>query len=385
MTDENSSETENSPDEAQETAAKAPMDPVRKWTLIVLGACVVLMFWYLISDRVTPYTNQARVHALVVPIAPRVSGIVTDVAVANNEYVSADQELFRIDRDQYQLAIETAEANLQAARQATGASTAGVEAARASVAAAEAGLIRASQDAVRLRRIKEEDPGAISIRRLEQAEASLSVAQSQLAASQANLEKAIQDLGEAGDENFRILQAQAALDQAQLNLSWTSVRAPDDGLLSDVRVDRGNFAAAGAPLMTFIAIHNIWVQADFTENNLGHVDVGDRVEILFDSLPGRVFSGRVRSTGFGVAVDSAPLGNLPTVENDRQWLRDAQRFPVLVEFSLQDRGERLNIRVGSQASVIVYTGDNWLFNFVGKVYVRVASLLAKFMSESPVS
>jgi multidrug resistance efflux pump len=69
------------------------------------------------------------------------------------------------------------------------------------------------------------------------------------------------------------------------------------------------------------------------------------------------------------------LGSLPTVENNRQWLRDAQRFPVLVEFSLQDRGERLNIRVGSQASVIVYTGDNWLFNFVGKIYIRVTSLL----------
>jgi multidrug resistance efflux pump len=375
MTDENNNEAENTPDEAGEAAKEAPMDPVRKWTLIVIGACVVLMAWYLISDRVTPYTNQARVHALVVPIAPRLAGIVTDVAVANNEYVTADQELFRIDRDQYQLAVETAQANLQSARQATGASTANVEAARASVAAAEAGLIRASQDAVRLRRIKEEDPGAISIRRLEQAEAGLSVAQSQLAASQANLEKAIQDLGEAGDENFRILQAQAALDQAQLNLSWTSVRAPDDGLLSDVRVDRGNFAAAGAPLMTFIAIHNIWVQADFTENNLGHIDPGDRVEILFDSLPGRVFSGRVRSTGFGVAVDSAPLGNLPTVENDRQWLRDAQRFPVQVEFQLGERSERLGIRVGSQASVVVYTGDNWLFNFVGKVYIRVASLL----------
>jgi len=375
MTDENNKEKVNTADEADDAVTKAPMDPVRKWTLIVLGACVVLMVWYLISDRVTPYTNQARVHALVVPIAPRVAGIVTDVSVANNEYVSADQELFRIDRDQYQLAIETAEANLQSARQATGASTASVEAARASVAAAEAGLVRASQDAVRLRRIKEEDPGAISIRRLEQADAGLSVAQSQLAASQANLEKAIQDLGEAGDENFRILQAQAALDQAQLNLSWTSVRAPDDGLLSDVRVDRGNFAAAGAPLMTFIAIHNIWVQADFTENNLGHIDPGDRVEILFDSLPGRVFSGRVRSTGFGIAVDSAPLGNLPTVENDRQWLRDAQRFPVQVEFQLGERSERLGIRVGSQASVVVYTGDNWLFNFVGKVYIRVASLL----------
>ena len=376
MTDKNDNgDAKTAAEEVEETPVKAPMDPVRKWTLIVLGACVVLMAWYLISDRVTPYTNQARVHALVVPIAPRVAGIVTDVAVANNEYVSADQELFRIDRDQYQLAIETAEANLQSARQATGASTASVEAARASVAAAEAGLIRASQDAVRLRRIKEEDPGAISIRRVEQAEAGLSVAQSQLAASQANLEKAIQDLGEAGDENFRILQAQAALDQALLNLSWTSVRAPDDGLLSDVRVDRGNFAAAGAPLMTFIAIHNIWVQADFTENNLGHIDPGDRVEILFDSLPGRVFSGRVRSTGFGVAVNSAPLGNLPTIENDRQWLRDAQRFPVQVEFQLGERSERLGIRVGSQASVIVYTGDHWLFNFVGKAYIRIASLL----------
>ena len=333
------------------------------------------MFWYLRSDRVTPYTNQARVHALVVPIAPQVSGIVTDVAVANNEYVSVDQELFRIDRDQYDLAVETAEANLQSARQTTGASTANVEAARASVAAAEAGLVRARQDAMRLRRIKEEDPGAISVRRLEQAEAQLSVAQSQLSASQANLERAIQDLGEAGDENYRVLQALAALDQAQLDLSRTSVLAPDNGLLTNVRVDRGNFAAAGAPLMTFIAIHNIWVQADFTENNLGHVDPGDKVEIVFDSMPGRVISGRVRGTGFGVSVNSAPLGNLPTIENDRQWLRDAQRFPVLVEFELPERNDTLSIRVGSQASVIVYTGYNWLFNFVGKIYIRFASLL----------
>ena len=77
--------------------AKIPMDPVRKWTLIVLSACVVLMFWYLVADRVTPYTTQARVHALVVPVASQVSGVVVDVFVANNEYVEAGQELFRID------------------------------------------------------------------------------------------------------------------------------------------------------------------------------------------------------------------------------------------------------------------------------------------------
>ena len=375
MTDENSSETENSPDEAEQAAAKAPMDPVRKWTLLVLGACVVLMFWYLVSDRVTPYTNQARVHALVIPIAADVSGFVTDVAVTNNELVSAGQELFHIEPNRYQLAVETAQANLQSARQATGASTAGVDAARASVAAARAGAVRADQDAIRLRRIKEEDPGAISDRRLEQAESAFSVAQSQLAASQANLEKAIQDLGEAGDQNSRILQAQSALEQAELDLERTTVRAPDDGMVTDVRVDKGNFASAGAPLMTFIGIDNIWIRADFTENNLGNIKTGDKVEIVFDSLPGNVLSGRVRGTGFGVSVDTTPLGSLPTVENNRQWLRDAQRFPVDVEFQLANSSQRQGVRVGAQASVIVYTGDNWLFNFFGKIYIRISSLL----------
>lgn len=372
-----SNETENKEEEPTDEAvpAKTPMDPVRKWTLIVLGACVVLMFWYLVSDRLTPYTSQARVHALVVPVASQVSGIVVDVFVANNEYVEAGQELFRIDPGTYQLAVETAQANMQSARQATGASGAGVDVALATVESARAGLVRANQDGVRLRRIMEEDPGAISVRRLEQAEAAVAVAVAQLASAEANLEKARQDLGETGDQNSRILQAQAALDQAQLDLSRTSIRAAADGLVTDVRLDRGNYASAGAPQMTFIGVHRIWIQADFTENNLAHIDAGDPVEIVFDALPGRIIPGRITSTGFGVDVAAAPLGSLPSVENNREWLRDAQRFPVQVEFQLRDENDRLAVRVGAQASVITYTGDNWLFNAVGKFYIRVVSIL----------
>lgn len=372
-----SKETENredsSAEDAEEVAAVA--DPVRKWTLIVLAVCVGLMFWYLAADRITPFTSQARVHALVVPVVSQVSGIVIDVAVKNNQYVTAGQELFRIDPDNYTLAVETAQANMQAARQATGASSAGVDVAAASVESAKAIVLRSEQGAVRLRRIKEEDPGAVSERRLEQAEASLSVSIAQLLAAQANLEKARQDLGESGEQNARILQAQAALDQAQLNLSRTVIHSASDGLLTDVRLDRGNFASAGAPQMTFIGIHNIWIQADFTENNLGNIKPGDPVEIVFDALPGRVISGRIRSTGFGVDVASAPLGSLPTVSNNRQWLRDAQRFPVQIEFQIADERDRLAIRVGAQASVIAYTSNNWLFNIAGKVYVRIASIL----------
>jgi multidrug resistance efflux pump len=372
MTDHDNDDTEE--DTTRPKSEKAAMDPVRKWTFIVLGACVVLMVYYLVADRITPYTTQARVNALVVPIPAEVSGTVTDVAVTSNQFVEAGDLLVQIDRSRYQLAVETAEANLQSARQATGASTAAVTAAEAQTASARANLLKADQDAVRLRRIKQEDPGAISDRRLETAEATLSVARGQLRAAEANLEKARQDLGEAGDANSRILQAQAALEQAELDLSHTSVVAPADGIVTDVRVDRGNFAQAGAPQMTFLATHDVWIQADFTENNLGNIKPGDRVDIVFDALPGQVIRGNIRTTGFGVKVDSAPLGSLPTIKNDRQWLRDAQRFSVLVDFDLPGTRERLAIRVGAQASVTVYTGRGWLFNALGALKMRLVSI-----------
>jgi len=364
---------EDSQDAAQpETTGR---DPVRKWTLIVLGLSVFLIAYYLVADRITPYTSQARVHALVVPVASEVSGTVIDVAVTSNQLVETGDLLFAIDPSRYELAVATAEANLQSARQATGASTANVAAAEAQVDAARATLDRAQKDTARLRRIKEEDPGAVSERRLEMSEASLEVARSQLNAAQANLRRAREDLGNTGDQNSRVLQAQAALDQARIDLARTRVLAPAQGIVTDVRVDRGNFAAAGAPQMTFLAIHDVWVQADFTENNLGNIKRGDPVEIVFDALPGRVVRGNVRTTGFGVQVDSAPLGSLPTIQNDRQWLRDSQRFSVQVDFEMPEARDRLGIRIGAQASVAVYTDDGFFFNTIQKIRMRLISVL----------
>lgn len=360
---------------AEPTAETAGKDPVRRWTLILLAVAAVLLAWYLRSDRVTPYTTQARVNALVVPIAPEVSGTITGVLVSNNQVVVKGQELFQIDIERYRLAVQTAEANLEAARQAVGAAEANVTAAGASVAAAKASLERARLDAVRMRNIREQDPGAISERRIESAEASLAVAESQLVVAEANRERAIQDLGAEGDRNARILQAQAALDQALLNLERATVRSPDAGVVTGVRLDRGNFAAAGAPQMTFIAAHNIWVQADFTENNLGHVEPGDTVGMVFDSLPGQVFEGRVREVGYGVAVDTAPLGSLPTIQNDPNWLRDAQRYPVLIDFDFPGGQFAPILKVGSQASVVVYTGSHWLMNPLARLRIWVVSIL----------
>lgn len=371
-------ETENPKAGVEESVSAVPdaVDPVRKWTLIVLAICGVLIAWYLVADRHTPYTSQARVHALVVPIASQVSATVIDVFVSNNQFVKEGEELFRIDPDRFQLAVETAEANLQSARQATGVSATNITAAEASLGAAIANRQRAEQDVERMRGIREEDPGAISVRRLQSAEAVYAISLQQVEAARANLEKARLDFGEEGEQNVRILQAQASLGQAQLDLERTSVRAPTDGLVTDVRVDRGNFASTGAPQMTFLAVHNVWVQADFTENNLGNIEPGADVEIAFDAMPGKVFKGTVRSMGYGVAVDTAALGALPTIENNRQWLRDAQRFPVVVDVDDLGSSKMSGIRVGSQASVTVYTGDSWILNSIAWIYVRAASVLS---------
>jgi len=350
-------------------------DPVRKWTLIVLVLMAVLFGWYLLADRFTPYTIQARLHALVVPISPLISGLVEEVHVTNNQRIVAGDLLFRLNTDTYELILAAAEADLQSARQAVGVSVASVAAAEASVKAAEAGKIQAEQDAFRMRGIRAEDPGAISERRLQYAEASLAAAIANVEAAEANLEKARQDLGRLGEDNVRILQAQVAIADAQLNIDRSLVYAPDDGVVTNVRLDEGNFASAGQAQMTFIATDNLWVQADFTENNLGHIKARDKVQFHFDVLPGRLFDGIVRGTGFGVEVDSAPLGQLPSIENDKNWLREAQRFPVLVDFETQHVAE-LGVRVGSQATVTVYTGDRPVLNAVARLRMRLSSYLS---------
>jgi multidrug resistance efflux pump len=129
--------------------------------------------------------------------------------------------------------------------------------------------------------------------------------------------------------------------------------------------------------MTLIAIHEMWIDADMTENNLGNIDPGDVVAIVLDVLPGRVLNGRVRSVGSGVSAGKeSPPGTLPTVQNSRDWLRQAQRFPVAIEFDTLDAESLRKIRIGGQAEVLVFTGDNVLMNMLGAIYILGRSWLS---------
>ena len=180
--------------------------------------------------------------------------------------------------------------------------------------------------------------------------------------------------GEQGEKNAQLLSARAAIEKAELDLKRTEVLAPARGSVTDLQTDVGKFAQAGAPVMTLIAVHDLWISAEMTENNLGNVKPGDKVEIVLDLMPGEVFVGRVRSVGTGVGAGKpAQPGTLPAIENNRDWLRQAQRFPVAVEFDPSERERLRNTRIGGQADVLVYTGDYPVLNWLAALYLRAMS------------
>ena len=366
--------TETAPETSADAGAGAPGRGARIGAVVVAALIVGSLALYVVGDRFTPYTSQARVQAFVVPVAAEVPGKVLRVHVQHDQAVQAGQPLFDVDPEQYEIALQRAQSDYESVRRSVNASAAGVEAARASLAASRENYAMAARDASRQERLHQEDPGAISVRRLEIAQSTRDEARSKVSRAEADLRKAEEAAGDAGDANAQLRSARAAVEKAQLDLERTKVVAPSRGVVTDLRADVGNFAQAGAPLMTLIATEYVWISADMTENNLGHLDPGDEAAIVFDVLPGRVFQGRVRSIGGGVGSgQAAPPGTLPTVQNDRDWLRQAQRIPVIVDVDRAELEDVRSVRIGGQADVLVYTGAHPVLNLLAAAYIRVLS------------
>jgi multidrug resistance efflux pump len=316
----------------------------------------------------------------VIPVAAEVAGRVTRVNVRNNQDVQAGEVIFEIDPQPYQIAVDRARADLESTRRQIGASTAGIASAQASLRAAQANELKARQDNQRLEGLYREDPGTISVRLLEVSRANREAAVSQVAAARAEVQRAREQEGGSEEDNALLRSAATALSKAELDLSNTQIRARSAGLITDLRTDVGQFAAAGNPVMTLIAIHDVWISADMTENNLALVRPETPVSIALDALPGEVFQGRVRSIGYGVSVGqpTAP-GSLPTVQNSRDWLRPAQRFPVVIEFSPESLTllkDNRAIRSGGQAEVMAFPAEGNVLNPLGRLFLWLMSWLS---------
>jgi multidrug resistance efflux pump len=349
----------------------------RLGTIVVLALIVASLAWYFVADRLTPYTSQARVQAFVVPVAAEISGMVRKVYVKNNDEVRRGQPLLEIDPLQYRIALQRSRSDYESVRRSVNAAAAAVVAAAAALEAAKANRVYAEQDALRLEQIFAKDRGAISIGRVQNARTKRITAQSQQKAALADLRRAQEAAGESGANNSQLISARSAVEKAELDLRRTVLIAPARGRVTDLRTDVGQYLQAGAPALTLIAMHDLWINADMTENNLGYIDPGDEVAIVLDVLPGKVLKGRVRSVGSGVASgqESQP-GALPAIENSRDWLRPAQRFPVAVEFAPSERAQLGAVKIGGQADVMVYTDKHGFMNWLGAIFIHVMSYLS---------
>ena len=362
-------------DAPKEAAAETKKrDPIKFWTRSTLILLVALFTAHVLSDKYVPYTANARVEAYVVPLAAQVSGQLSKIYVTNNQLVKEGDKLVEVDSAKYDLAVKQAEADLQQATQASDVDLASVTTAQSRVTEAEANLVNSQVKGERI--IKLAKQGAASQSRADDAKSKITSSEAKLVSAKSELQKAKSNLGSTGQDNAKIKQALVNLERAQLDLNRATVRAPSDGIISNFSVDVGYYANAGAPIMTFISVSDVWIQADMRENSLGHIKAGNKVGIVLDSAPGKAFKGSIRSVGWGVSDDTSnQIGGLTTVNTTQGWLRESQYFPVVVDFEEIEETKGFK-RAGGQANVIVYTGDSFILNTGGKIWMRTISFFS---------
>jgi multidrug resistance efflux pump len=277
--------------------------------VLIAVAIIVVKYWYYLTN---PWTRDGQVRAQVIQVTPRVSGPIVDLPIVDNQFVKAGDLLFKIDPRTFQAAINQAQADLQ----------------QAQVQAKDA-----KEEADRARSIRRRDRGAMSAQQLERK------ANDQSAAEAA------------------VMGAEASLEQAQLDLEFTEVKASVDGYVTNLNLRLGSQAVANQSALALVDVNSFWVHGFFREDRIGDVQPGDRAIVTLMSYPDRPLEGQVDSLGWGIAQDDGSTGYnlLPNISATFEWIRLAQRIPVRVH--LVDPPKDIPLRVGTTASVMVMTGE----------------------------
>jgi membrane fusion protein (multidrug efflux system) len=299
-------------------------------TLLVLGpaaVAVIALIVYLTGGRYAS-TDDAYVQAARVEISTNISARVSEVDVHDNQIVHAGQILFQLDPASYRIALQDAEAQLESARRKIPALKAAYRQRLADQESARNTL--AFQQRELDRQTKLAAAGISSRTQLDQAAHDLESARQQLAAVTQQSDSAFSDLGgnpdAPVDSQPSVRQAAAALDRAKLNLSYTVIRAPIDGVVTKVeQVQVGDYVTAADPRFALVSQKDIWVEANFKETDLTHMRPGQRVTFSIDAYPGKTFTGRVQSTSPGTGSSFALL---PPENSSGNWVKVVQRLPV---------------------------------------------------------
>jgi membrane fusion protein (multidrug efflux system) len=299
---------------------------------LAVGPIVVfaaLAYFILTSGRFET-TDDAYVQVAKTPVAPSIGGRVVEIYVRENQPVRRGQVLFRLDQRDLQAAVDLAEAQVANAQLAVSQARAAYGRERANIAAASEDLTFATREVGRQRQLN--SAGAASGQQVDQAVHAVNQARDRLSVAQQQAAQALAALGgdpNIGDRAPGVMQARAQLERARLNQEFATVVAPSDGVVA--RVDQlpvGAYLNASQPAFWLLS-GRPWIEANFKENQVGHMEVGQPVTIDIDAYPGGLLRGHVAS--FPPGTGSA-FSVLPAQNATGNWVKVTQRLPVRIEF-----------------------------------------------------
>jgi membrane fusion protein (multidrug efflux system) len=316
-----------------------------KIIIVLVLAALTGGFAFYHYSGLTRSTENAYINADVVNVAAQVSGRVTAVYVRDNQHVRKGDPLFDIDPEPFAIALQRAEADLAQAEQAARQDNAEVSVARAQIAQIESDLANARTSYARDKELVEQH--FLSQQSLDDAQTKQQSLQAALEQARAKLTKALaapQKPEERGD----VLKAQAAIEQARLDLEHTHVTAAQDGQISNLTLTAGSLVGTGAPLFALIAENSFHIDANFKETELPGIHAGQDVDIKIDMYPGQHFKGTVESLSGGTGT---AFSLLPPQNATGNWVKIAQRVPVRIKLAPTDADHPL--RIGATATVSV--------------------------------
>jgi membrane fusion protein (multidrug efflux system) len=368
------------PQEPPERESLFKKHPRAKYILAVVALLVLaggLLYW--LHARVRENTDDAQIEGNITPVASRVSGAVTKVNVDDNQLVNAGDVLVQLDPRDYQVAVERAQGELAdalanargektAVPVSSASSTSQLAIARANIAAAQqevdaakarleeatANYNKAATDLKRFQQLLQKDEISrqqydAAVANDKSAQATVDAARAAVATAQSHVEQARAQFKSAATapEQISIQRSkaaaaegnvqtkQAALAQAKLNLEYTVIRAPVAGVVSKKSVQPGQTMQAGQPLLALVPLDDIWVVANYKENQLRNMRVGQKATIHVDAYD-RDYNGHVESVG---GTTAAKTSLLPPENATGNYVKVVQRVPVKIVF---DKGQDPN-------------------------------------------
>jgi membrane fusion protein (multidrug efflux system) len=320
-----------------------------------LAAIAVLgggIYFYIKGHRYQS-TDDAYAQAATVSISANVSGRVSEIDVRDNDLVQRGATLFKLDDAPFRIAVSDAAAHLADTRLQIESFKSTYRQRLVELRAAQDTQSYAQQQYDRQTRLLAS--GITSKAQFDQGAHALDAARQQVANVQQQIGVALANLG--GNPNIAperhplVEQGQAALDRAELNLSYTVISAPTDGVVAKVeQLQVGDTIAASAPVFALVSTRDVWIEANFKEVQLAQMRVGQAATVEIDRYPGRRFAAEVTSVS---PSTGSQFSLLPPENATGNWVKVVQRVPVRLQLTHIDAGFLL--QAGLSANVTVDT------------------------------